>query len=452
MTDARAAVPPATAVAKATAATEESTVDASATMTSVRLAWLFGWRYLRARRRARFVSFTALSAIGGLALGIAVLITVLSIMNGFGDALRGRILGTVPHVTVMAGTDASAVPALVAQLSALAAGEGVPGGGRGIAGVAPFFEAQGMLMHEGNVLGVGLFGIDPAREREVSIVPSHMVRGQLAALRAIPDGVALGEPLAFHLGVVPGDRVTLLVPVPDGRGGVRPVLLSLVLAATFQVDAEVDYPLALIDWRHADALGIGAAGRYGARVRTDDVLQASEVAARLRGVLPARLRIEDWSTRFGELFAAVGMEKAMMGALLGLVVAIASFNVVSTLVMLVDDKRSDIAVLRTLGAGQRDIGRIFLTHGALIAGIGLALGVAGGVALASGVTEVVRGLEWLLGVQLLQGTYFTEVPSTVLASDVALVAALGAVVSLAAAIYPARRAAALDPVQALHQE
>ena len=414
---------------------------------AARLAWLFGWRYLRARRRARFVSFTALSAIGGLALGIAVLITVLSIMNGFGDALRGRILGTVPHVTVMAGREAAAVPALLARLQAL-----VAAGEDGITGVAPFFEGQGMLMHQGNVLGVGLFGIDPARESSVSIVPAHMVRGQLEALRAVPDGVVLGEPLAFHLGIVPGDRVTLLVPVPDGRGGVRPVLLSLQLVGTFQVDAEVDYQLALIDWRHADALGISAAGRYGARVRTDDVLAAGEVAARLRSALPSSLRVEDWGARFGELFAAVGMEKAMMGALLGLVVAIASFNVVSTLVMLVDDKRADIAVLRTLGAAKQDVGRIFLVHGALIAGIGLAVGIAGGIALAKGVTDIVRGVEWLFDVRLLQGTYFTSVPSTVLASDVAIVAALGALVSLAAAIYPARRAAALDPVQGLHQD
>lgn len=434
----------------------DSTTGEAGTGAASRLAWLFGWRYLRARRRARFVSFTALSAIGGLALGIAVLITVLSIMNGFGEALRGRILGTVPHVTVMAGTDPGVVPPLLQALHSRA--------GTDLRGVAPFFEAQGMLMHEGNVLGVGLFGIDPAAEAAVSIVPRHMVRGSLASLAGTPDGVVLGEPLAFHLGLVPGDRVTLLVPVPDGRGGVRPVLLSLLLTATFQVDAEVDYQLALVDWRHVQALGIAQAGRYGARLRVDDVLNASSVAARLREDLPppstqgaARvwnrdLQVDDWGSRFGELFAAVGMEKAMMGALLGLVVAIASFNVVSTLVMLVDDKRADIAVLRTLGAGQRDIGRIFLTHGALIAGIGLLLGVAAGIALANGVTEVVRAIEWLLGVRLLQGTYFTEVPSTVLGSDVAVVMLLGLVVSLAAAIYPARRAAALDPVQALHPD
>jgi lipoprotein-releasing system permease protein len=422
-------------------------VNGGDTIAATRLAWLFGWRYLRARRRARFVSFTALSAIGGLALGIAVLITVLSIMNGFGDALRGRILGTVPHVTVMDGREAATVPALLAQLQSIAAA-----GEDGITGIAPFFEGQGMLMHQGNVLGVGLFGIDPALESRVSIVPAHMVRGQLQALRAVPDGVVLGEPLAFHLGIVPGDRVTLLVPVPDGRGGVRPVLLSLQLVGTFQVDAEVDYQLALIDWRHAEALGIAAAGRFGARVRTDDVLAAGEVAARLRAALPGTLRVEDWGARFGELFAAVGMEKAMMGALLGLVVAIASFNVVSTLVMLVDDKRADIAVLRTLGAAKQDVGRIFLVHGALIAGIGLVIGIAGGVALANGVTDIVRGVEWLFDVRLLQGTYFTSVPSTVLPGDIAIVAALGAVVSLAAAIYPARRAAALDPVQGLHQD
>ncbi len=417
----------------------------TATAAGQRLAWMFGWRYLRARRRARFVSFTALSAMGGLALGMTVLITVLSIMNGFGNALRERILGTVPHVTVLLDHDPRAVAPLLARLQGALRGPD-------ITGVAPFFETQAMLMHEGSVLGVGLFGIDPQTETDVSILPAHMIRGTLHNLRSVPDGVVLGEPLAFHIGVEPGDRVNLLVPLPDGQGGVRPVVLSLVLVGTFQMNAEVDYKLALLDWRAVQGLGLSAAGRYGVRARVADVLAASATADRLRPLLPRSAQVTDWGSRYGELFAAVSMEKAMMGILLGLVVAIASFNVVSTLVMLVDDKRSDIAVLRTLGASTSTVGRIFMTHGALIAGIGLALGVLGGIALSHSVTHVVHGVEWLLGVSLLQGTYFTEVPSKVLVSDVLSVAALGLLVSLAAAIYPARRAAALDPVQGLHPD
>ena len=410
-----------------------------------RLAWLFGWRYLRARRRARFVSFTALSAMGGLALGMTVLITVLSIMNGFGNALRERILGTVPHVTVLLGHDARAVGPLLKQLQGRLRGTD-------ISAAAPFFETQAMLMHEGSVLGVGLFGIDPQTEADVSILPEHMVRGALQNLSTVPDGVVLGEPLAFHIGVEPGDRVNLLVPLPDGYGGVRPVVISLLLVGTFQVNAEVDYKIALLDWRAVQGLGLSSAGRYGVRARVVDVLTASRTAERLRPQLSSSAQVDDWGTRYGELFAAVSMEKAMMGILLGLVVAIASFNVVSTLVMLVDDKRSDIAVLRTLGASKSTVGRIFMTHGAMIAGIGLALGVMGGIALSHSVTHVVHGVEWVLDISLLQGTYFTEVPSRVLLSDVLSVAALGLVVSLAAAIYPARRAAALDPVQGLHPD
>lgn len=401
-----------------------------------------GWRYLRARKRSRRVSFVALSSIAGLALGVAVLITILSIMNGFGGALRERILGSVPHVIVVSPTGADGVPALVARLARAP----------DVAGAAPFFETQAMVMRQGAVLGVGLFGIDPAVEQDVSIVPQHIVQGALSALRADDDTIVLGEPLAFHLGIVPGDRVTLIVPKPDGRGGVQPQLVALRLVATFEVDAEVDFSLAFVHWRLPARLGFASAGEYGARVKVADVLAAPAAASAMRAALGHSYVVRDWTDRFGQLFQAVAMEKAMMGVLLALVVTIASFNVVSSLVMLVDDKRGDIAVLRTMGASRRLIGRIFLAHGALIAGLGLGAGVLAGLWLAGHVTNLIRLAEALTGARLLEGTYFTAVPSEVHWQDVLAVALLGLVVSLGAALYPARRAARLDPVQALHRE
>lgn len=402
----------------------------------------FGWRYLRARKRNRHVSFVSLSSIAGLALGVAVLITVLSIMNGFGSALRERILGSVPHVIVESPNGARGVAELVVRL------RGVPG----VVAAAPFFETEAMVMHDGAVLGLGLFGVDPNQERDVSIVPGHTVQGAFAALSAKQYGIVLGEPLAFHLGLVPGDRVTLVVPVPDGHGGVQPRVLSLTLVATFEVEAEVDYSLAFMHWQAVDRLGLGNAGKYGVRVKTPDVLDVQTTTTRLRTTLGKAFSVRDWTARYGALFAAVGMEKAMMGLLLALVVTIASFNVVSSLVMLVDEKRGDIAVLRTMGASRRLVGRIFLTHGALIAAIGLSLGTALGVLLAQHVGSLVAIVERLMGAQLLAGTYFSRVPSEVQLADVVAVLLLGVAVSLAAALYPARRAARLDPVQALHRE
>ena len=400
-----------------------------------------GWRYLRVRKRSRRVSFVALSCIAGLALGVAVLITVLSIMNGFGAALRERILGSVPQVIVSSPTMAGVLP-LVARLRRET----------NVSGAAPFFETQAMVMRRGAVTGVGLFGIEPTAEASVSIVPRHIVQGSLAALGEADDGIMLGEPLAFHLGVMPGDRVTLIVPTPDGRGGVQPLVIALRLVATFEVDAEVDYSLVFVHWHLPSRLGFAAAGQYGARVRIDDVLTARSIARALRESLGGRYIVHDWTERFGELFQAVGMEKTMMGLLLALVVTIASFNVVSSLVMLVDEKRGDIAVLRTMGASRRLVGRIFLAHGALIAGAGLVAGTLLGLWLARHVTMVVRFAEQLTGARLLEGTYFTSVPSQVQWPDVGAVMALGLAVSLAAALYPARRAARMDPVQALHRE
>ena len=405
------------------------------------LALRVGWRYLRARKRSRRVSFVAVSSIAGLALGVAVLITVLSIMNGFGGALRERILGSVPQVIVFDKSGAGGVPGLLAKLQ----------GNTDVRDAAPFFETQAMVMHDGAVIGVGLFGVDPAQEAKVSIVPAHVVQGALSAL-STDDTIMLGEPLAFHLGIVPGDRVTLIVPRADGRGGVQPLVVGLRLVATFEVDAEVDYSIAFVNWRTPTRLGFADAGQYGARVKVADVFAAPAIATKLGVALGAQYSVRAWTERFGALFQAVGMEKAMMGILLALVVTIASFNVVSSLVMLVDEKRGDIAVLRTMGASRQLIGRIFLAHGALIAGIGLGAGMVIGVWLAKHVSGAIRIAETLTGAHLLEGTYFTEVPSEVLWSDVGLVSLLGLAVSLAAALYPARRAARLDPVQALHRE
>lgn len=394
-----------------------------------------GMRYLRGRRRDRFVSFAAASSAVGLALGVAAVITVLSVMNGFGNALRSRILGAVPHVVVE--VPASSADVAAARIAAMPA----------VAAVAAFHEAQALVARQGSLAGVALYGIEPEMEARLSNVPGHM-DADVAALP--PGGLVLGAPLAQALGLAAGDRVSLLVPLPDGRGGVRTHLLGFVLYATFELDAEVDYAVALARRDDLAAAGLTDPTRTTLRIRLHDVLSAPAVARALAAAMPAG-RVSDWSGRYGELFRAIAMEKVIMGALLTLVIALAAFNSVSSLAMLVEEKRGDIAVLRTLGAARAAIAGVFVSNAFAVALAGTTTGAVAGVLFARQIGAVVRWVESMAGTTVLAGTYFDNVLSEVAAGDVAAAVGIAIGVSALAALHPARRAAGLDPVTALHR-
>lgn len=414
----------------------------------------FGLRYLRAHKRNRFVSFAAASSVIGLALGVAAVITVLSVMNGFGNALRQRILGAVPHVVVTVAAEARATA--MQRISAMPA----------VAAVTDFHEAQALIARGGGLTGVALFGIDVSRERSASNIAASM---RDAPIEAMPAGhIVLGTPLAQALGLARGDRVSLIVPVTDGVGGVRTRMLGFVLYDTFELDAEVDYSVALV--QHADLVtaGLTPTGTANLRVTLHDALRApasapavaiaaagssaierGETRGQERGASP--VRVSDWSGRYGELFRAIAMEKVIMGALLMLVIALAAFNIVSSLAMLVEEKRSDIAVLRTLGASRKRIAGIFVANATLIAVAGTAAGVLLGIALSRNIGAVVAFIESVTGTSVLAGTYFVGFLSETQSGDVVSVVTIAIVVSLLAAMQPARRAARLDPVVALHR-
>jgi len=405
-----------------------------------RWPWLMiALRYLGAVRQTRGVSVISTISVFGLVLGVAALITVLSVMNGFDAELRGRILGIVPHLLLEAPEDASA-ESIETTRRAL---EELPG----VRGVARYAEVRGMVTTGTRVVPLGLVGIEPAREAELSPLGDAMILGALDALDA-GGGVVIGMPLAARLGLYPGDTVSFILPRASGDT-VAPLLFAADVRGLFRLGAEPDHLVAFAD---VDALARRAdSAPIALRVALEDVFAAPGVAARLReDPRLADWRIRDWTDRYGELFAAVGMEKTMMGLLLGLIVAIAVFNIVASLAMVVDEKRGAIAVLRTLGASRGDVVRVFVLQGALVGVAGALLGTALGVMLALNVGELMYQLGEVFGFRLLAGTYFDRLPSVLLASDVVVIAGAALFMAVLGACYPALRAGRVDPAPALH--
>jgi lipoprotein-releasing system permease protein len=304
-----------------------------------------------------------------------------------------------------------------------------------------------MVTTGARVLPIAVVGIDPARERDLSPLGDALVLGAVDALTP-EEGVLLGVPLAARLGKFPGDRISFLLPRASG-GSVRPLLLPAEVRGLFRFGAEPDHLLAFV---HVDLL-VSRAGlaEPGLRASLDEVF----TAPRLRDAVAADprfagWRVSDWTDRYGELFAAVGMEKTMMGLLLGLIVAIAVFNIVASLAMLVDEKRAAVAVLRTLGASRADVVRVFVLQGAVVGTAGALLGTMLGVLLALNIGDLMFALEETFGFRLLAGTYFDRLPSVLLVSDVLWIAGAALAMSILGACYPALRAGRIDPAPALH--
>jgi lipoprotein-releasing system permease protein len=317
----------------------------------------------------------------------------------------------------------------------------------GVRGAARWAEVRGMITTGTRVLPIGLVGIDPARETGLSPLPEAVVSGGLGDLGA-DGGVFLGASLGARLGLFPGDRVTFLLPRAAGES-VAPELLTAEVRGLFRLGAEPDHRVAFM---HVDALvRERALATEQVRIALDDLYRAPVLAAGLRSSDDAAIAsASDWTARYGELFQAVGMEKTMMGVLLGLIVAIAVFNIVASLAMVVDEKRGAIAILRTLGADRGRVVRIFVLQGALVGGLGVLVGTVAGVALAANVGELMALVERTFGFRLLAGTYFDVLPSELRAADVAWIAGGAFLMAVGGALYPALRAGRVDPAPALH--
>jgi lipoprotein-releasing system permease protein len=366
---------------------------------------LIGLRYTRAKKHNHFISFISLISMFGIALGVAALIVVLSVMNGFQTELRSRILAVVSHVQI---TGAGGEMVGWERVASMAAGE------PHVIATAPFVQAQGMLAYGESVRGAMVRGILPDQEDKVADFRPHMKSGELDALLPDSFNIVLGSELARALGVFVGDRVTLIAPQGVVTpAGVVPRLKTFNVVGLFEVGMyEYDSGLALIHLADAQRLYRMADRVSGVRLKLDDLFVAPRVARSLAGKLDINAFISDWTRSHANFFRAVQIEKNMMFIILSLIVAVAAFNIVSTLVMAVTDKQSDIAILRTLGASPGSIMVVFIVQGALIGFIGLGLGVAGGVALALNVDVVVPFIERLLGTQFLaKEVYYISKPA-----------------------------------------
>ena len=409
---------------------------------------LLGLRYVRAKRRNGFISFISLISTLGLALGVAALITVLSVMNGFQKELRTRILGVASHVQIT-GYDNELTGWQQVADAALKNPD--------VRAAAPYVSEQAMLSFDETVRGAMVRGVLPAAEDGVADFSQHMRAGRLDELQPGSFGIVLGLELARALRVQVGEKVTLIAP--QGLvtpAAVLPRLKQFTVVGVFEAGHyEYDASLALIHMQDAQTLYRMEDRVSGVRLKLGDLFDAPRVARELHAQLSGEdLLVGDWTRQHANFFRAIAIEKNMMFIILLLIVAVAAFNIVSMLIMVVTDKQADIAILRTLGASPASMMAVFIVQGAVIGGGGLLLGVAGGIALASNLDVVVPAIEAIAGVSLWSAeVYFIpELPSEILMSDVLAVTFIGGLLTLAATLYPSWRASRVQPAEALRYE
>lgn len=409
--------------------------------------FFIGMRYTRARQRTRFISVISLISTIGIALGMTVLITVLSVMNGFQREIRTRILGVASHVQVSGPDNQLASWQPVAQQAARHPQ---------VLAVAPYVSAQGLLTNGSAVRGAFVRGIAPELEAGVSDVGTHMKRGSLDALKAGEFGIVLGLELARSLGVVPGEKVVLVAPQGQVTpAGILPRLKQFTVVGIFGVDHyEYDSGLALVHLEDAQKLFRFDEAVSGVRLKLKDLFQSITVSRELAQQLGPNVYLSDWTMQHANFFRAVQIEKRMMFLIIFLIIAVAAFNIISSLVMAVKDKQSDIAILRTLGAAPRSITKIFMVQGAVVGIVGTVLGLVGGVSLALNVDVVVPFIENLFGFKFLAKDvyYISDLPSDLQMPDVVITGAVSLALSLLATVYPSYRAAKVNPAEALRYE
>jgi lipoprotein-releasing system permease protein len=407
-----------------------------------------GTRYTRAKRRNHFVSFISLTSMIGLALGVVVMIVVLSVMNGFDHEMRTRVLGMVPHATIESGEPINDWQALAARVKQ----------NKQVEAVAPFIQMQGLLTNNGNVQKILLNAIDPAQERKVSIIDGFMKQGSLDDLVAGGFGVVIGDKAATKLGVGMGDKVTFVSPeVTVTPAGMFPRMKRFTVVGIFHVGAgELDGYLGVTNLQDLARLHRWKPDQVqGLRLKFTDLFKAPRTAYDIAQNLGEhQYYSRDWTRTHGNLYQAIGMEKSIIGLLLLLIVAVAAFNIISTLVMVVNDKRGDIAILRTLGATPGQIMAIFMVQGTVIGVVGTLIGAGVGILAALNVSSAISALEGLIGHKFLNAdVYFIDyLPSQLMTQDVLLVCGAALVLSFLATLYPAWRAARTQPAEALRYE
>jgi len=413
------------------------------------LELFIGLRYTRAKRRNHFISFISLVSMLGIAVGVTALITVISVMNGFEKELTDRILGMVSHATI-SGIGEGANASVRDWQTTIDKAEGNPH----VKGAAPYVERQALLQGT-RVTGAVIRGVLPGLEPKVSEIDRKMLKGRLDDLKPGAFGIILGNELAMQLGVGLGDKVTVITPeVSATPVGAVPRYKRFEVVGTFSVGfQEYDEGLAVMHIEDAERL-FQLDGPSGIRLKLDDMFGAWEIARGLAQQLGQFYRVRDWHEGHANFFSAVAMEKKVMFIILSLIVAVAAFNLVSTLVMLVTDKQADIAILRTLGISPSSIMGVFMVQGVIVGAFGILLGIIGGAALALNLPALVKWIEHTFNVEFLSADiyYISEVPSDVHWVDVAWIGVIAFVFCLFATLYPAWRAARTHPAAALRYE
>jgi lipoprotein-releasing system permease protein len=405
-----------------------------------------GYRYSYEKRKNHFISFISLTSMLGIAIGVTVLITVISVMNGFSKEIRAKMLKITPHITLrntegLLGNWQSVLQTVLQE--------------PGVVGAAPYIVSQGLLVQNGVVQPTVVRGIDPAMVEEVYPLRQSIKSGRFEDLLPGSFGVVVGKEMAQSLGLEVGDKITLLVPEATATiTGVNPKYKRLTLVGIFDTGTHYDDRNAFIHIKDAAKLFRTHAAITGIQIKVVDELQAPEITKDLNTKLNHKYWITNWTDEYSSFFEALNMEKIVMWCILCLIIAVAAFNLVSSLVMMVTDKRSDIAILRTMGATPRSIMAIFVSQGAIIGCVGTAIGLVAGLALAYNITAIAEWIQYIFNVRFVtEDVYLISfVPSLVQKSDVVLICSFSLIMSLLATLYPAWRAANIAPAEALRYE
>lgn len=408
---------------------------------------LVGLRYLRAKQKNNFVSFISLVSIIGIALGVTALITVLSVMNGFQREIRSKIIGVTAHMQVMSATNQLSNWHDLGQISLK---------NPRVLAYAPYIDGQGLISYDGSVSGILIRGVDPDYESRVDDITHKLVQGKFSSLESNNFNIILGQDLARQLGAGLGDKITIITP--NGQvtpAGMIPRLKQFTITGIFDTHMlEYDSSLVYIGLNTAQILFKTRTSVTGLRLKVNDVLNTQQIKQELYPLLPEDTIIQDWVDQHQNYFAAVSMEKKMMFVILILIVAVAAFNLVSTLVMTVNDKKADIAILRTIGASQNSIMKIFMLQGGISGIIGTCTGTVFGIILAYFIGDIVHWIEIITHTKLISGDVYMidYLPSQIKFMDVFYIFSISIILSIIATVYPSRAAAKTNPAEALRYE
>ncbi|STX28313.1 outer membrane-specific lipoprotein transporter subunit; membrane component of ABC superfamily [Legionella beliardensis] len=405
-----------------------------------------GLRYTRAKKKNHFVSFISLSSMLGIGIGVMVLITVLSVMNGFDEQIHKRFFGMAPEITITSPEGKiSNWQSLENQLTNFPK----------VKAIAPFIGVQGLLSHDGQVLPIAVTGVLPEKEQQVSHIKDKLLAGDLSNLQHF--GILIGRGLADKLGLMIGDKVTIMIPQATVTpAGMIPRFKRFTVTGVFSAGSGFNFDTSLAFVNLTDAQKLLQMGNdvTGLKMKIANIYEAPEMSKQLGDKLGEEYEVANWTNQFGAFFEAVKMEKTMMFLILLLIIAVAAFNLVSSLVMVVNDKQSEIAILRTIGATPGHILWVFIVQGMVVGAVGTLIGLVGGLILASNATAIVNAIQSFFHVQVLSSSiYFVDyLPSKILLTDLIEVCAIALLMSFAATIYPAWRASKTVIAEALHYE